>query len=121
MAEGRYAEAQPRIALALKLDSTRYVLESAAYGAERSGNLAEAAQLYEALARGLEFGWEGQQSWELAPYRLGLIQERRGDKAAAQAAFRELVARWPGGDSELGVLADARRRLGLVEDHAGRQ
>jgi DNA-binding SARP family transcriptional activator/tetratricopeptide (TPR) repeat protein len=113
MAEGRYAQAQPLIALALKLDSTRYVLESAAYGAEQSGNLVEAAQLYTALGRGVEFGWEGQPGWELAPYRLGLIEERLGNTEAARAAFRQLVTRWPDGDPELGVLGDARRRLGL--------
>ena len=113
MAEGRYVQAQPLIALALKLDSTRYVLESAAYGAEQSGNLVEAAQLYRALGRGVEFGWEGQHGWELAPYRLGLIEERLGNTEAARAAFRQLVNRWPDGDPELAVLADARRRLGL--------
>jgi DNA-binding SARP family transcriptional activator len=118
IAEGRFAEAQPQIALALKLDSSRYVLESAAYGAERSGNLVEAAQLYTALASGVEFGWEGQRGWELAPYHLGLIQDRLGDGDAAQRAFRQLVDRWPDGDLDLPVLVDARRRAGMTE--AGR-
>jgi tetratricopeptide (TPR) repeat protein len=115
IAEGHFADAQPYIATALKLDSTRYVLESAAYGAERSGNLVEAAQLYTALGSGIEFGWEGQRGWELAPYRLALVEERLGDSDAAQKAFRAMVARWPDGDSEIPVLADARRRAGITE------
>jgi DNA-binding SARP family transcriptional activator len=117
-AEGRFAEAQPRIALALKLDSTRYTLESAAHLADRSGNLVEAVQLYTALASGIEFGWEGQPAWELAPYYLGLAEERLGDSDAAQRAFRLMAARWPDGDSGIPVLADVRRRAGITE--AGR-
>ncbi|HET7621742.1 MAG TPA: BTAD domain-containing putative transcriptional regulator [Gemmatimonadaceae bacterium] len=115
IAEGRFADAQSHIATALKLDSTRYVLESAAYGAERSGNLVEAAQLYTALGKGIEFGWEGQRGWELAPYRLGLVEERLGDSDAAQKAFRAMATRWPDGDPGIPVLADARRRAGITE------
>ncbi|HEY9428036.1 MAG TPA: tetratricopeptide repeat protein, partial [Gemmatimonadaceae bacterium] len=115
LAEGRFADAQPHIAQALKLDSTRYILESAAYAAEQSGNLVEAVQLYTALARGIEFGWEGQSGWEIAPYRLGLVQERLGDSDAAQSAFREMVERWPDGDPGIAVLTDARRRAGITE------
>ncbi len=115
LAEGRFAEAQPHIATALELDSTRYVLESAAYGAERSGNLVEAAQLYTTLGSGVEFGWEGQRGWELAPYRLGLVEERLGDSDAAQKAFRAMAARWPDGDAGIPVLIDARRRAGITE------
>ncbi|HET7550533.1 MAG TPA: tetratricopeptide repeat protein [Gemmatimonadaceae bacterium] len=115
VAEGRFADAQPRIKEALTLDSTRYVLESAAYAADRSGNLVEAVQLYAALGKGVEFGWEGQPGWELAPYRLGLVEERLGDSDAAQKAFREMVERWPDGDPGIAVLADARRRAGITE------
>ena len=114
IAEERFADAQPHIALALKLDSSSYVLESAAYGAARSGNLVEAAQLYTALGAGMEFGWEGQRGWELAPYHLGQIEDRLGDSDGAQAAYRELVTRWPDGDPELPMLADARRRAGTT-------
>jgi tetratricopeptide (TPR) repeat protein len=115
IAEGRFADAQPHIATALKLDSTRYVLESAAYGAERSGNLVEAAQLYTTLGSGVEFGWEGQRGWELAPYRLGLVEERLGDSDAAQKAFRAMATRWPDGDVGIPMLIDARRRAGITE------
>ncbi len=116
-AEGRYADAQSHIALALKLDSTRYALESAAHLAERGGNLVEAVQLYTALANGIEFGWEGQRGWELAPYHLGLLEERLGDSDAAQRAFRAMVERWPDGDPGIPILTDARRRGGV--DPAG--
>lgn len=114
-AEGRFAEAHPAIALALKLDSTRYTLESAAHLADRSGNPVEAVQLYTMLSRGIEFGWEGQPAWELAPYYLGLARERLGDSDAAQKAFREMAERWSDGDPGLPVLADARRRAGISE------
>jgi len=115
IAEGRFADAQPYIAQALKLDSTRYVMESAAYVAERSGNFVEAVQRYTALGRGIEFGWEGQRGWELAPYQLGLVEERLGDSDAAQKAFREMAERWPDGDPGIAMLADARRRAGITE------
>lgn len=113
--EGRFADAQRSIVLALKLDSTRYVLESAAHLAERSGSLVEAVRLYTALGSGVEFGWEGQPGWELAPYRLGLVEERLGDSDAAQKAFREMAERWPDGDAGIPILADARRRAGITE------
>jgi tetratricopeptide (TPR) repeat protein len=115
LAEGRYADAQPNIAQALELDSTSYVLESAAYAAAQSGNLVEAAQLYTQLASGIEFGWEGQRGWELAPYQLGLVEERLGDSDAAQRAFRQMAERWPDGDPGIAVLSDARRRAGITE------
>jgi len=115
IAEDRFTDAQSHVALALKLDSTSYVLESAAYGAERSGNLVEAAQLYTALGSAMEFGWEGQRGWELAPYRLGLVEERLGDSDAAQKAFRAMAVRWPDGDPGIPILADVRRRTGVSE------
>ena len=120
-AEGSFDEAQPRIALALKLDSSRYVLESAAHLAERSGNLVDAVQLYTSLASGIEFGWEGQRGWELAPYRLGLLEERLGDSDAAQRAFREMIERWSDGDPGIPILTDARRRAGMdpAESNSG--
>ncbi|HEY9449081.1 MAG TPA: BTAD domain-containing putative transcriptional regulator [Gemmatimonadaceae bacterium] len=114
LANGRAANARPRLELALKLDSNRYVLESVAYGAERRGDMAEALRLYAALGDGVEFGWEGQRPWELAPYHLGLLEERVGDTAAARAAYQKFVARWPGADPELVALADARRRLAAM-------
>lgn len=115
LAEGRYADAQPNIAQALELDSTSYVLESAAYAAAQGGNLVEAVQFYTQLASGIEFGWEGQRGWELAPYQLGLVEERLGDSDAAQRAFRQMAERWPDGDPGIAILSDARRRAGITE------
>jgi serine/threonine protein kinase len=54
----------------------------------------------------------------LAHYRLGKIHERLGDHAAAQASYREAIARWeklsqdwPGSPDYLAQLNDGRERL----------
>lgn len=63
----------------------------------------------------MEFGWEGQQPWELALYHLGLVEEQMGDTADARAAYQRFVDRWREGDPEIRALADARRRLGMEQ------
>ncbi|HKG94935.1 MAG TPA: hypothetical protein VKA84_23670, partial [Gemmatimonadaceae bacterium] len=111
LGEGRTAPAQQGLMRALALDSTKYVLESLAYGAERTGDLARAAQLYARLGAGAEFGREAQLSWQTAPYRLGRVEETRGNRGAAIIAYERFTTRWEQGDGALVSLADARKRL----------
>jgi hypothetical protein len=111
LAEGQTAPAQQGLTRAFVLDTTKHVLESLAYGAERAGDLARAAELYARLGAGVEFGWEGQLFWQTAPYRLGRVEEARGNRAAAITAYERFTARWAQGDSALVSLADARKRL----------
>src|SRR5690606_18249633 len=87
IARGTPAEALPHLEQATHADSTRYTLESLAYGTAAAGDLDGAAALYSGLGRGIEFGWEGQEYARTAPYWLGRIEERRADGAAAARAY----------------------------------
>ena len=92
-------------------DSTRYTLESLAYGTAAAGDLDGAAALYSGLGRGIEFGWEGQEYARTAPYWLGRIEERRADGAAAARAYERFIEEWRDGDAGLVLASDARARL----------
>lgn len=92
-------------------DSSTYVRESLAFALERAGQLDAAAQHYEVLANAKTFGYEGQQYERFASYRLGQLEERRGNVAAAARWYNRFVQQWPTADSTLPSLKDARERL----------
>jgi tetratricopeptide (TPR) repeat protein len=96
---------------AFHLDSTKYVLESLAFGTAASGKVKDAVALYERLATGNEFGWEPQQYWRLAPYWLGVVHEMGGDHRNALDAYRQFLKSWPTADSTLPTIRDAKRRV----------
>lgn len=114
LASGRPAAAMQRLELASRLDSSNVMLESLAYAAEGAGDLSRASELQSVLARSKDFGWEGERPKLLAPYRLGRIEEARGNRTAAVRAYEWFVARWAHGDSTVIPLADARRRLAAL-------
>jgi tetratricopeptide (TPR) repeat protein len=111
VARGDATGAIPHLESMLSADSTAYTLESLAFGVAASGDLDRAATLYTHLSNGADFGWEGQQYHRLAPYWLGRIEERRGNRAAAVRAFQTFVEAWQQADPDLVALADARSRL----------
>jgi tetratricopeptide (TPR) repeat protein len=111
VARGDAANAIPHLESMLSADSTAYTLESLAFGVAASGDLDRAAALYTHLGSAAVFGWEGQQYNRLAPYWLGRIEERRGNRAAAVRAFQTFVEAWQQADPDLVALVDARSRL----------
>ena len=74
------------------------------------GQMSEAALNVQGSGWGA-LGWEPQESWFLARYELGRLYEDRGDTAHATQYYQELIDLWNNGDSDLVILADARRRL----------
>ncbi|MEO5815844.1 MAG: hypothetical protein ABIT20_11245 [Gemmatimonadaceae bacterium] len=99
--------------MAMRLDSTSLSVEALARAAWRRGDLATAAEQYAVLGARREFGWEGAEGTWRAPYWLGLIEEARGDRAAARRAWTTFVAQYPAPGSTGVALDDARRRLGV--------
>jgi DNA-binding SARP family transcriptional activator len=111
LAHKRPREALEHLARAFLLDSTKYALESLAYGTAASGDLTSAATLYEKLAAGNEFGWEPQQYRWFARYWLGVVHETNGDRGRALDAYRQFLGDWPGADQTLPAIQDAKRRI----------
>jgi DNA-binding SARP family transcriptional activator len=111
LANRRAEEATKYLERAYLLDSTKYALESLAYGTAASGKLTSAATLYEKLAAGSEFGWEPQQYWRFARYWLGIVHETNGDRRRALDAYRQFLRDWAGVDQTLPAIRDAKRRI----------
>jgi hypothetical protein len=104
----------------MRFDSTRFTLESLAYGAAAGEGLDRAAALYEGLGLGTEYGWEAQEYARTARYWLGRVQERRGDVDAAGRAYERFLEEWRGTDAELVLTQDARARLTRLRVEEGR-
>jgi hypothetical protein len=65
------------------------------------------------------WGFEGQEEWVRAPFRIGQLAEQVGDTGLARTGYSELVDRWAAGDSTLPELRTARDRLSRLRP-AGR-
>jgi tetratricopeptide (TPR) repeat protein len=111
VARNRAGEAVSHLAAALHADSTNFALESLANAVASAGETDRADTLYRALARGQEFGWEGQEYWHLAEYQVGRLEELGGHTRDAVGAYERFLALWQEGDPDLPVVADARSRL----------
>jgi len=96
---------------AFTLDETNYTRESLANGLAEAANLPEAARRYEELARRADFGWEAQEFWRFANYRLGRVYEAQGDTARAVGAYQVFLGLWKDADAEVPDVVDARNRL----------
>jgi tetratricopeptide (TPR) repeat protein len=104
-------EAVSHLEQAMHADSTRYTLESLAYGTAAAGDLDRAATLYDALAHGIEFGWEAQEYARTARYWLGRVEEQRDDGHGAARAYERFLEEWRDADPGLVLTQDARARL----------
>jgi DNA-binding SARP family transcriptional activator/tetratricopeptide (TPR) repeat protein len=111
VARGRADEGVAHLEIALQSDSTTVVLESLAHAVTTAGSLERATHLYEELSSHFDFGWEGQELWRMAPYRLGQIQEQRSDAGLAARAYQQFLDGWRDAEPALIPVADARDRL----------
>ena len=118
VARGRAGEGMAHLEIALRADSTAVVLESLAHAAAAAGSLERAAGLYEALASGFDFGWEGQEAWRTAPYWLGRMHEQRSDAALAARAYGRFLDAWRDAEPALITVGDARDRLARLRTAA---
>ncbi|MEZ4416702.1 MAG: BTAD domain-containing putative transcriptional regulator [Gemmatimonadota bacterium] len=108
IAEGRALDGISHLERAMSLDSSALTLEGVSHASEVAGLYERAAALYSELGRGAEFGWEGQEHWRLALYRLACVEERRARHDAAVAAMRAFLDGWEGASAELIPVQDAR-------------
>jgi tetratricopeptide (TPR) repeat protein len=118
LAGRRAAEAVPHLESAMRADSTSMTLESLAHATAAAGQLDRAVALYRQLGEAVEFGWEGQEYWHLAPYEVGRLEEARGRPAAAADAYERFLDLWRDGDALPAVL-DARARSTRLRTAAG--
>ena len=85
-----------------------------AYVCEAAGDLEKASRAYEGLQKLTRGRIYGGQLYSLSFYRLGLIAEKQGDKAAARRHFERFLELWKDADAGLPEPADARRRLAAL-------
>ena len=109
--EGGPLEGLPHLEEAMRLDSSALMLEAVARASAAAGQRDRAVGLYAALAHEPQFGWEGQEPWQMARYHIGCIEGVRGRTAAAEDAFRAFLTVWPEASAELIPVQVARAAL----------
>jgi eukaryotic-like serine/threonine-protein kinase len=78
---------------------------------EAAGDLENARRAYEGLQKLTRGRFYGGQLYARSFYRLGLIAEKQGDRAAAKRNYERFLEIWKDADPGLPEPADARRRL----------
>ncbi len=97
-----------------------YVFQVLADAYEAAGDGANAKRTYERL-QGLTSGRiYGGNVYALSFYRVGLIDEKLGDRAGARRAYEKFLELWEDADPHLPEPADARRRLASLTSMEGR-
>jgi tetratricopeptide (TPR) repeat protein len=76
---------------------------------ERAGRLDHAVAAYEALLDTDAFGWEPQQDWLDAHYRLAALYAKRGDTDRARTLLDRFLTLWKDADAGVPLLDGARR------------
>jgi len=112
LVEGKLSVAAASIELASQLNQNHGFIKEAlgrAYFADGQLEKAEASFL-EAI-RLMHLGWESQEPWILAHYRLGLVYEALGDAENSRIYLEKFLDLWGSGDEGLVGVTDARRRL----------
>jgi tetratricopeptide (TPR) repeat protein len=100
---------------ALALQPTADALESAGFAAQAALAYHSAAERYDSLAARPPMDWEGYAVLELRLFRAALAWEAAGDRQRALAGYRAFLAAWPDADGDLPAVADARRRIAVLE------
>lgn len=104
---------------AMRLDSSALTLEGLARASAAAGQVDRALALYAELSHAPQFGWEGQEPWQMARYHMGCIEAARGNEEAAANAFRALLDLWPDASAELVPVRVARAYLHDREREGG--
>ncbi len=109
LAHGKKDHAIELLSLADKARSSAMTLEGLAHAYEASGNPDQAAVWYEVFVGEADppLGWEPQQGWLAAHYRLARIYLVKGDKVKASTQLAFLLDAWKDADPGLPLLKDA--------------
>jgi tetratricopeptide (TPR) repeat protein len=79
-------------------------------------NLPDSALAAFQAARAIwNWGFEGQEEWVRASFRIGVVAEQLGNHDLARTAYSELIDRWQQGDSTIRELRAARQRLASLQ------
>ncbi len=111
LAHGNKDHAIELLSLADKAKRSAMTIEGLAHAYEASGNSDQAAVWYELFLGSAEpsLGWEPQQDWLAAHYRLARIYFSKGDKAKAATQLDWFLNAWKDADPGLPLLKDALR------------
>jgi tetratricopeptide (TPR) repeat protein len=88
---------------------TEQTKEALAHAHERAGNADAAIAAYEALLKRMAIGWEPQQAWLAAHYRLATLYAKHGHPDRARAALDRLLTLWRNAEPGIPLLVAARR------------
>lgn len=111
LAHGNKDHAIELLSLADKAKRSAMTIEGLAHAYEASSNSDQAAVWYELFLGSAEpsLGWEPQQDWLAAHYRLARIYFSKGDKAKAATQLDWFLNAWKDADPGLPLLKDALR------------
>lgn len=117
MARGNHARAIELMLQADRESRSGFTLESLAWAHEQSQNTDQAITYSEEFLayRDRPLGFELQQPWIAAHYRLALVYFARGDKARAQDLLNRLLSLWKAANPDLPLRKDASRLLQKTE------
>jgi len=109
LAHGNKDRAIELFSLADKAKRSAMTMESLAHAYEASGNSEQAAVWYELFVTSADppLGWEPQQEWLAAHYRLARIYFAKGDKAKAKKQLDPFLDAWKDADQGLPLWKDA--------------
>lgn len=109
LANGNNERAIERFSLADKTKRSALTMEGIARAYESAGNTEQATVSYELLLASAEppIGWEPQQDWLAAHYRLARIYFAKGDKVSAAKRLDWFLDAWKDADPSLPLLKNA--------------
>ncbi len=109
LAHGNKERAIELFSLADKAKRSAMTMESLAHAYEASGNSEQAIVWYELFLNAADppLGWEPQQEWLAAHYRLARIYFAKGDKTSAKKRLDPFLDAWKDADPGLPLWKDA--------------
>jgi len=110
LARGRYEEALSSFGMVANLRETQ-VEDSLALAYLESGITDKAIEKYKEFIAKDVLGYEAQEVWVLAHYRLGNLCEEKGERAEAVKYYERFLEIWKDADPDINEVADARKRL----------
>jgi tetratricopeptide (TPR) repeat protein len=108
---GNHIEAKELFETGINLRNDAYTLESLANFYYETGDLNMAISKYQEIIKLKSLGWEAQEYWILAHYKLAKIFEQKGDKEQAIKYYEDFLNIWKDADEDLPDLIDAKTSL----------
>jgi len=87
------------------------IMEALGRAYQTNGRLEQSVAAFREAIKLKQLGWEPQESWVLAHYRLGVVLQEMGETEQARTYLDRFLELWGSGDDDLQGVADARSRL----------